>query len=177
MIYMVGCRFTDGENPAREAAWNGHYSGEKLDTLLTLDGFTSVQRFLCLHATPAPYIALHTVRDAPGLNDEVVCGFGEWQPCIDHCSGALFTGLDCSPNVPEDSILAVTDDRHTALALTGIEFAWLDSADPDASIPRRALAVLDKADGEDLAEYRATELRLYRPITECRMSVNEVVRT
>ena len=61
MIYIVECAFTD---PAREAAWNEFYSGEKLDTLLALPGFRASQRFRALTDVPAPYLAVHSIRDA-----------------------------------------------------------------------------------------------------------------
>ena len=61
MIYMVECAFTD---PARETAWNDYYSDEKLANLLALPGFRASQRFRAINHTPAPYLAVHSVRDA-----------------------------------------------------------------------------------------------------------------
>ena len=48
MIYTVECAFTD---PSREAEWNRHYSGEKLDNLLRLPGWRTSQRFRALTPT------------------------------------------------------------------------------------------------------------------------------
>jgi hypothetical protein len=168
MIYMVACRFTGTDEIDKEAQWNAYYDGPKLDALLSLDGFTSSQRFKCVHASPAPYVALHTIRDLAVMDDRYRSvgggGFGGWEPWIDNWSRNLFDGLEVSPDVPIDSFLAITDDEATATALTGIDFAWIDCVGLDRSVTRRALAVLDPSDGEELASFRPAGLSLYRPI-------------
>lgn len=169
MLYMVACRFTGADDATRLAEWNAYYDGPKLDSLLSLDGFNASQRLHCAHRTDAPYLALHDIRDESVMNDRYReaggGGFGGWEDWIDNWSRDLFSGLDETPEVGPDDYLALTDDQATADALTGIDFAWLTSAGLDRSVTRRALAVLDAGEGEDLLAFRPQGLRLYRPIT------------
>ena len=173
MIYMVACRFAEARDTNRLAEWNRYYDGPKLDTLLSLPGFLGSQRFCCTHETAAPYLALHSVRDAQVFDEHYAQngggGFEGWDGAIDNWSRDLFDGLDAAPAVGDDDYLVITDDPATAAALTGVEFAWLDSAGLDQSVRRRALAVLPSEDGEDLVDFRPAALRLYRPITQLRL--------
>ena len=169
MLYMVSCRFTGASDDPRLAEWNAYYDGPKLDSLLSLDGFNASQRLQCAHGADAPYLALHDIRDESVMNQSYReaggGGFGGWEPWIDNWSRDLFSGLDESPEVGPDDYLAVTDDQATADALTGVDFAWLEIAGLDRSVPRRALAVLDAQEGDELLEFRPVALRLYRPMT------------
>ena len=81
MIYMVECAFTD---PTREEEWNVFYGGDKLTTLLNLPGFRASQRFRAVTDVPAPYLAVHSIRDKTVLNQRVYRDAG----------GGTFSGWD-----------------------------------------------------------------------------------
>lgn len=175
MIYMVACRFTDSGNAARIAQWNEHYNGEKLRDLLSMDGVEAVQRFHCVHETMSPYIALHTVPDEAlaehGLSTGSE-GFSAWESSMARCSGELFGGLDAAPTVAPDDYLLLTEDEGTAAALTGIDFVWLEAAGPGCNVEKRALAIVGREDGDDLAAFRPAALRMYKPLQPQKLSAD-----
>jgi hypothetical protein len=169
MIYMSACRFAATEHPdagARAAQWQRHFEDAQIDVQLAPDGCTTSQRFCCPHPGTAPYLALFTIAESPPGSSSYnpLSGlFAPWNESLDIWQHGLYTGLDESPDIPLDHYLALTQDAATASALTGIDFAWLDGVDGVSA--RRALAVLDPADGEDLLAFRPTALQIYLPAT------------
>ena len=171
MIYTVECAFTD---PAREAEWNRHYSGEKLDNLLRLPGWLTSQRFRAVIPVAAPYFAMHTLRDADvlGRRYSSIGGgvFGGWEECIANWRRNLFAGIDMAPEVVPGSCLLVLEDRSAAARLDGIEFAWMEACGLDRSVPRLGIAVAPRAIGDTLAAARSGTLRVYEPIMARKVS-------
>jgi hypothetical protein len=174
MIYIVECAFTE---PAREAAWNAFYSGEKLATLLALPGFRASQRFRAITDLPAPYLAVHSIRDAAVLDQPVYRDagggtFSGWDDLVTNWDRNLFTGMETAAEVADGDCLVMLDDPDAAQAVPGIEFAWLDIAGLDRTTSRRGLAAVDRATGESLARDGAGTLRVFAPITARRLSPN-----
>ena len=171
MIYTVECAFTD---PAREAEWNRHYSGEKLDNLLRLPGWLTSQRFRALTPIAAPYFAMHTLRDEAVLGRQYksVGGgvFGGWEGCIADWRRNLFAGIDEAPEVGSGSCLLVLEDRADAGRFAGIAFDWMEACGLDRSVPRLGIAITDRATGETLAAARSGTLRVYEPIMARKVS-------
>ncbi len=172
MIYTVECAFTD---PARETAWNAYYDGEKLAVLLSVPGFRTSQRFRAITDTPAPYLAIHSVRDAAVLDQTVyrtVGGgaFGGWDDLVTNWDRNLFTGMETAPEVPAEQCLVMLDDPAAADAAPGADFTWLDIAGLDRTTERRGLAIVDRATGAGLARVAAGILRVFAPITNRHLS-------
>ena len=174
MIYTVECAFTD---PAQEAAWNAYYDGEKLDSLLSVPGFRASQRFHAVMNTPAPYFAVHSLRDERVLGDTYkgVGGgaFGGWDGLVTNWRRNLFTGMDMAPEVPDGSCLVVLDEPGAAAAFPALEFTWLDCVGLDRSVERRALAIADRARIDALDGEAGSPLRVFAPITTRRVSPHE----
>jgi len=167
MIYIVECAFTD---PARENAWNDYYSGEKLEALLALPGFRASQRFRAITEIAAPYLAVHSIRDAAVLDQAIyrdVGGgtFSGWDDLVTNWDRNLFSGMEAAPEVDNNECLVMLDDPEAAQAVPGIDFAWLDIAGLDRTTQRRGLAIIGRATGEGLARDKADILRVFAPIT------------
>ncbi len=166
MIYMVECAFTE---PAREAAWNAFYDAEKLPTLLALPGFRASQRFRAIMETPAPYLAVHSVRDAAVFEQtsyRAVGGgtFVGWDALVTNWHRNLFTGMEAAPEVVAAESLVVLDDPSMADAAPGADFTWLDIAGLDRTTTRRGLAIVDRATGEALVRDGAGIMLVFAPI-------------
>jgi hypothetical protein len=174
VIYTVECAFTD---PAREAEWNLHYSGEKLDNLLRLPGWLTSQRFRAITPMAAPYFAMHTLRDEGVLGRQYksVGGgvFGGWEGCIANWRRNLFAGIDEAPEVEPGSCLLVLEDRAAVDRLSGITFAWMEACGLDRSVPRLGIAVAERAVGDGLAAAHSEILRVYEPIMARKVSLLE----
>lgn len=167
MIYMVDCAYTD---PVRENSWNDFYSGPKLETLLALPGFRASQRFRALMDIPAPYLAVHSVRDAAVLERhdyrEVGGGtFSGWDDQVTNWDRNLFAGMEAAPEISMAQWLVLLDDPAVAAAVQGVEFTWLDIAGLDRTVERRGFAVVDRATGDSLLNRKVPGLRIYAPIT------------
>lgn len=171
MIYTVECAFTD---PAREAEWNRHYSGEKLDNLLRLPGWLTSQRFRAITPMAAPYFAMHTLRDEDVLGRQYksVGGgvFGGWEGCITNWHRNLFAGIDEAPEAGPDSCLLVLEDRAAAERFPDHAFAWMEACGLDRSVPRLGIAIAGRAVGGRLAAAPSGTLRLYEPIMSRKVS-------
>ncbi len=167
MIYTVECAFTD---PAREAAWNAFYDKDKLPTLLALPGFRASQRFRALTDIPAPYLAVHSVRDAAVLQrtDYRAVGGGTfmgWDELVTNWSRNLFIGMEAAPEVATDECLFVLDDPAAIRSVPDLLFAWLDIVGLDRTTPRRGFAIADRNTGETLASDGDDRIRVFAPIT------------
>ncbi len=172
MIYTVECAFAD---PARENAWNAFYDTEKLATLLSIPGFRASQRFRAIMDTPAPYLAIHSIRDAAVLDQTVyrdVGGgtFSGWDDLVTNWDRNLFTGMEAADEVSAKQCLVMLDDPAAAHTAPGADFAWLDIAGLDRTTKRRGLAIVNREAGESLARNKADILRVFAPITNRRVS-------
>lgn len=172
MIYTVECAFTA---PARENAWNAWYDAEKLEALLSVPGFRASQRFRAIVDTPAPYLAIHSIRDAAVLNqpDYRTAGggaFGGWDDLVTNWDRNLYSGMEAAPAVSADEHLVVLDDPARADAAPGAVFTWLEIAGLDRTVPCRGLAIVDQEAGMRLARDAAHLLRVFEPIGNRRIS-------
>ncbi len=172
MIYTVECAFID---PARENAWNAYYNGEKLEALLSLPGFRASQRFRAITDTPAPYLAVHSIRDAAVLDqtDYRAMGggtFGGWDDLVTNWHRNLFAGMEAAPEVSAEDCLVVLDDPAMAHEAPGADFAWLDIVGLDRTTTRRGLAIVDRGTGASLARNKPDTLRVFAPITNRHVS-------
>jgi len=172
MIYTVECAFTV---PAREEAWNAYYGGEKLDILLSVPGFISSQRFRAITEVPAPYLAIHSVRDASvfeknSYRDVGGGTFGGWDDLVTNWDRNLFSGLAAMPEVGADQYLVMLDDPAAAGGMKGADFTWLDAAGLDRTTEHRGLAIVSRGTGAMLARDGATNLRVFAPIGSLRLA-------
>ena len=177
MIYTVECAFTD---PARENAWNIFYGGDKLTTLLALPGFRASQRFRAIMDIPAPYLAIHSIRDAAVLEQTVYRDagggtFSGWDDLVTNWDRNLFTGMEAAAEVSAAQCLVMCDDPAVAAkAAPGADFAWLDIAALDRTAARRGLAIVDRRAGESLAREAADRVRVFAPIADRQLSLNGI---
>ncbi len=176
MIYMVECAFTV---PAREAAWNAFYDADKLPTLLALPGFRASQRFRAIMDMPAPYLAVHSIRDAAVFEQasyRAVGGgtFVGWDELVTNWHRNLFTGMEAAPAVTAAERLVMLDDPSMAYTAPGADFTWLDIAGLDCTTARRGLAIVDRAAGETLAREAAGILRVFAPIGSRQVSPRRI---
>jgi hypothetical protein len=177
MIYMVECAFTD---PGREVAWNDYYSKEKLDKVLAVPGFRTSQRFKAVEAIPAPYIAIHTVDSLEVLKGSAYKQDGggtfdaSFQPAISNWRRSLYEGLDRAQPVEMNSLLAVCDDPEMVKG-AGINFAWLNAAGLDTTVPRRGIASVSRQLLERFGHHH--RVRLYLPITPQRIERPDKAQT
>jgi hypothetical protein len=174
---MVECDFAD---PAQEDAWNHWYSGEKLDELLANPGFVATQRFKAVTPRKAAYLAIHSIRSADVFSTPTYKAsgggrFGDWDAALmTNWSRRLFDGVAESPDVGMDERLLVVDAGATPAP--GVAVTWLDGLDwnavsqyknavaLDASVSRRGLAVVSKADASRLSE--TPGVHVFAPLTE-----------
>jgi hypothetical protein len=176
MIYTVDCAFTD---PSQLSAWNAYYDDKKLPALLTLPGFRASQRFRAITEAPAPYLALHSIRDAAVLDQAVyrdVGGgtFGGWEHSITNWDRNLFTGMEAAPEVSSEQCLVLLDDRAAAGTVPGTEFIWLDIVGLDRTTSQRGLAIVDGRAGERLARDNGDIVRVFTPIGRRQVSKNGI---
>lgn len=172
MIYMVECAFTD---PSREDDWNVFYGGDKLTTLLALPGFRASQRFRAITPTQAPYLAVHSIRDATVLEQNVyrdVGGgtFSGWDALVTNWDRNLFAGMETAPDVSSDDCLVLLDDKKAAGAVPNVAFSWMQIAGLDRTVDQRGLAIVDSRTGNDLAEQMPDSLRVFAPLAGRRVS-------
>ena len=112
---MVEFAFTD---PTREDAWHNFYDGKKLATLLSLPEFRASQRFRALTDMPVPYLAVHSIRDAAVLNQNIYreAGggtFSGWDGLVTNWVTNLFTGIEAADEVSEEQCLVASSCSTT----------------------------------------------------------------
>jgi hypothetical protein len=92
-LYAVRCNFTA---PARESEWHAWYDGPKLDEMLALPHFISMQRYAAAALdTRRKYIALWRVASPAAFETPEYLaqwGFAQWQPFIADWSRDLYQG-------------------------------------------------------------------------------------
>jgi hypothetical protein len=145
MLYVVEMAFT---RPDMQEAWDAWYT-EHLDILLSVPGFHTAQRFLCLTPWPAPYLAIYTV-DSPEVFESAPYrarggrdSTGEWKPLMVNWDRNVFAGIDRAPEVAAGELLLLTEAEPGALTGAGVDFTWLTSAGLDRTVARRGLAVVE----------------------------------
>ena len=102
MLYMVEMALLD---TARRAEWEAWYVAHQ-HRLLSIPGIHASQRFECIHAAAAPFVALHEVDGPEVFASDAYraqagpSNTGEWQAKMGNWHRNLFRGLDRSPDVP-----------------------------------------------------------------------------
>jgi len=167
MLYVVEMDFIE---PRRQAEWDAWYL-EHVHVLLSMPGFHSAQRFVCLTPWRAPWLAIYTVdaqevfESAPyrarGGRDST----GEWKSLMRNWDRNVFDGLARAPAVGVEQVLLLADADPASVQALDIEFHWLDAVGLDRTVRRRGLAVADAALGRRLALTPTIDtVRAYRPL-------------
>ena len=176
MIYTVDCAFTD---PSQLSAWNAYYDDEKLPALLSLPGFRASQRFRAITDTPAPFLALHSNRDAAVLEQNAYRDlgggtFGGWEHSISNWDRNLFAGMEAAPEVSPEQCLLLLDDRASGGKIPEAGFTWLNIVGLDRTTPQRGIAIVDGRAGEKLARDKGDIVRVFTPIGRRQVSPNGI---
>jgi hypothetical protein len=166
MLYVVEMAF--GER-SRQAEWDAWYL-EHLHVLLSVPGFHTAQRFVCLSPWRAPWLAIYSVdaaevfESAPyrarGGRDST----GEWKPLMRNWDRNVYDGLERAPAVDRGQALLLADAEPASVRGLGIDFCWLEAVGLDRTVTRRGLAVVDAALGNSLALAPTGAVRAYRPL-------------
>lgn len=167
MLYTVECSYTD---PTSEAEWNDFYTRVKLPALLSVDGFSTSQRFRALTPGCPAWLAIHTVRDAAvlaGAEYRLKGGgsFAQWQANIGDWRRGLYQCAEPAPAVSAEQILLLCArpldfiDHELGYRPWRLRAAGLDSA------PEGRLAYVIPPDKARLLATVA-DICLYRPITD-----------
>lgn len=166
MLYVVEMDFVA---PNRQAEWDAWYL-EHLHVLLSVPGFHTAQRFVCLAPWRAPWLAIYSV-DSPEVFESAPYrarggrdSTGEWKPFMRNWDRNVFDGLARAPAVGFDQVLLLADAEPASDHNLGIDFHWLESVGLDRTLARRGLAVVDAALGRRLASAQSETLRAYRPL-------------
>ncbi|WP_433635805.1 sugar ABC transporter [Kluyvera georgiana] len=110
MFYIVECSYSD---PQSEAEWNAFYSQIKLPALISVNGFTTSQRFRAVTLGCPVYLAIHTVKNAEVLNSEDYRlkgggNFSRWQDFITDWHRNLYTCRYPAPVISTEEILLLS---------------------------------------------------------------------
>lgn len=170
MLYMVECRFTD---PAREAAWNAWYGGERLGELLAVPGFLTSQRFISLTHAGNYYLTVHSIRDmavfqCPEYKAMGGGAFKGYQDCITDWTRRFFTGVNVAPAVTETERLAVADAPRAAYAGCAVPLTWMQPVNQPGRAPdgggERGMAIIDAPLADTLLNGKRHPLAIYQPM-------------
>ena len=145
MIYMVEMDLIER---ARRVEWDAWYLAHT-KMLLGMPGFHATQRFECLHAVPAPFVALHHV-DGPGFfesepykNQAGPAGTGEWRTRHANWSRNLFDGIETTPVVALEGGLLIVEEGGEAGVPGDMPVTWLNAIALDQDVAGRGFAVTD----------------------------------
>ena len=153
MIYMVEMALLD---TARRAEWEAWYVAHQ-HRLLTIPGIHASQRFECIHAAAAPFVALHEVDGPQVFTSDAYreqagpSNTGEWQTKMGNWHRNVFRGLDHTPDVPMDARLVVVERNCEGALPRDADLHWLEAVGLDQSVRRRGLAVMAAAQADLLA--------------------------
>ncbi len=153
-LYAVRCNFTD---PAQLGAWNAWYGGPKMDEMLELPYFISVQRYEAVALDiQRKYLALWRVATPEAFETKeyrAQWGFREWTHLISDWSRDLYRGaseIDRALDVTEGEALHVISfdgaSETAARAAKGRvggerpDMAWLEAIGLDRHSPLFAIA-------------------------------------
>ncbi|MBS1207399.1 MAG: sugar transporter [Proteobacteria bacterium] len=166
MLYIVECSYTD---PRSEEEWNEFYSQEKLPALVSVNGFSSSQRFRAVKPGCPAYLALHTVKDADVLSSDDYRrkgggNFSRWQACITDWHRNLYACEAPAPAVSLDEILLLSAQPISALVTAmGDQAVEMYAAGLERSPERRTAWVLPHESALPLADMPG--IYLYQPLT------------
>ena len=168
MVYMIENGFAD---PKREADWNTWYTHHVTRVFRAVPGWRTGQRFKAIPPSAPKYRAMYTVESAevmrsPEYQATTAGRFPEeWLSAITDFHRNLADGHSM-PAVQMDQCLIVADPPATDADVPGIALTWWNVVDLDRSVPRRGIAVVDKATGERLAQNLHPNVGVYAPIFE-----------
>ncbi|MGH8637442.1 MAG: hypothetical protein ACREUZ_09955 [Burkholderiales bacterium] len=155
---------------SRQAEWDAWYV-EHLHVLLSVPGFHTAQRFVCLTTCRAPWLAIYSVESpdvfesapyrARGGRDST----GAWKPLMRNWDRNVFDGIERAPAVGAEQLLLLADAEPASVRSLDIDFCWLEVVGLDRTVTRRGLAVVDAALGRRLALAPMMDtVRAYRPL-------------
>jgi hypothetical protein len=166
MLYVVEMDFVA---PGRQAEWDAWYL-EHLHVLLSVPGFHTAQRFVCLTPWRAPWLAIYSV-DAPEVFESAPYrarggrdSTGEWKPLMRNWDRNVYAGLERAPAVGVGQVLLLADADPASVHGLDVDFSWLDAVGLDRTVTRRGLAVVDAALGHRLVRTPMETVRAYRPV-------------
>ncbi len=167
MIYMVEMDLADRSD---ETAWHAWYLSH-IGKLLTVPGFEASQRFVSIHSTAAPFLALHEVASADIFTSAeygTVGGpsaTGIWQARMTNWQRNLLDGLAETPDVPQDRLLVVVKDKQDLTDKLPGDAVWLTGVGLDRTVNSLGLAVVSK-DVDAAAFISDPNVRCYKPLTK-----------
>lgn len=174
MLYIVECSYND---PQSEAEWNAFYSQQKLPALLSVNGFSTSQRFRTVKFGCPVYLAIQTVRDERVLSSEDYRlkgggNFSRWQACITDWHRNLYICEEPTPAISSQEILLFSaqpiDYLNTVLGYRALEMQAI-ALD---KLPERRVAYALPCNIALLFTDRS-DVCLYQPITpQLHSSVN-----
>ena len=153
----------------QEAGWNAWYSDHAMYGFRKIPGWRSGQRFVSVTGQEPKYRAMYTLDTAGVLTSpEYKATTGgrfpeEWRSVIVDFRRNLADG-DWMPAVPADQHLVVIDPPASASDLTDVQVQTWKVVGLEQSIPMRAIAVVDRALGEDIARRRLAGVGVYAPV-------------
>ncbi len=167
MIYMVEMDLADR---CEETAWHAWYLSH-IGKLLTVPGFEASQRFVSVHPTMSPFLALHEVASADVFTSAAYrtvggpSATGKWQARMTNWQRNLLDGLVESPDVGQDELLIVLNDQQGVPgSLTG-GVVWLTGVGLDRSVNAVGLAVVNQ--DLDVAAFAGdANVCCYKPLTK-----------
>ncbi len=177
-VYIVRCRFTA---PDKEQAWNGWYSGPKIEQMLRKPHFRTCQRFHRHSGVGRDYLALWTVESPEAFKRKEYTtdwGFFEWERYVTDWSRDLFDGGDAREQAfavgPDDTLRVIAFDhmaasdasmRSAAIAKSEPDVMWLPIAGLDRHTPLIGLVPSSGAIPEARSYGDGIQTATYRPIS------------
>jgi hypothetical protein len=166
MLYVVEMDFNE---TSLQAEWDAWYL-EHLHVLLSVPGFHTAQRLVCLTPCRAPWLAIYTV-DSPAVFESAPYrarggrdSTGQWRPLMRNWDRNVFDGLARAPAVDSEQVLLLADAEPASVRGLDIDFCWLEAVGLDRTVMRRGLAVVGAALWQRLAPAPTQALRAYRPL-------------
>ncbi len=167
MIYNVEAALGPQQTDEDWQRWYGDMKPP--ESLLTVLGLNSAQRFKGISHKPYAYVAIYSIDSVDVMTSAAYRGVGggnfltnRWKPMLSMWTRDLYDGLETAPPVSEDSLLGFFDRSEPSALPAGIEATWLSCAGLDKTTPYRALAVLKENESD---RYLNAGFRLFKPLS------------
>lgn len=165
MFYLVACSYTD---PESEKEWNAFYSLEKLPALISVNGFSSSQRFQALSQDCPMYLAIHTVKDAQVITSEEYLlkgggNFSRWQKHITDWHRNLYECEGIAPAVSRDEILLLSTQPLRFVERLGCHALTMVASGLDRMLAKCIAYVMTREAAAQIAD--VTGAYRYAPLT------------
>lgn len=165
---MIYCVEMDFRTPEREHDWHVWYIEHSTFLVRTMPGFSATQRFRCLNASDAPWLALHEVSGPEVFESaEYKAGggppsTGEWAKLHLNWQRHLFDGVRETPDVGVDQhLLMAESDAALPADCAGTRLTCVGL---DRKSTRRSIAVVP-AGGLKAGMFALPGVRIFKPIT------------